>query len=150
MRSLALELGAERVAVRERGRGTRAELAGAYEAVGIAQAGLPRRVSLELRHVTHRHFFAASDGPQRAHLRREHIFVPPEERVRGAADDKLYRKREGVGRAMGVKTLPVVDTGDDRAGRAVRCVMSRQRPDSPVVRSQDPDDFVLVAVVQRE
>jgi hypothetical protein len=41
---------------------------------------------LELGDVAHRHFLSLCDGPQRAHLRREHLLVPSEERVRGAAD----------------------------------------------------------------
>ena len=73
----------------------------------------------------------------------EHIFVPSEERVRGAAVDKLYRKREG-------HYLPVADTGGDHAGRAIRHIMSRQHANSAIVLSQDPDDLVLVVVVQRE
>ena len=65
---------------------------------------------------------------------------------RSAADDKRYHEREGLERAMGVKTYPLFDTGDDFTCRAVRRVMSWKRHDSSVVRSQDADDFVLVAV----
>jgi hypothetical protein len=46
--------------------------------------------------------------------------------------------------------VPVIDTRDDRAGSAVWRIVSWKRPNTPIVRSQDPDDLVLVAVVQRE
>jgi hypothetical protein len=77
------------------------------------------------------------DFPEVEYGEDEYLFVPSEGRVRGAANDKLYRRRgKWVERAMGVRTVPVVvDTGDGHAGRAVRRVVSQQqRPDSPVVR----------------
>ena len=86
VRCEGLELCPASVAVRLRGRRTRAELAGARETVGVAQACLPRGVTLELGDVAHRHFLSMRYGSQRAHLRREHLLVPSEEGVRGAAD----------------------------------------------------------------
>ena len=46
--------------------------------------------------------------------------------------------------------VPVVDTRYDRASSAVWRIVSWERTDSPVVRPQDADDLVFVAVVQRE
>ena len=45
---------------------------------------------------------------------------------------------------------PVVNTGYDRACPAVWRVVSWERTDSPIVRAQDADNLVFVAVVQRE
>jgi hypothetical protein len=51
---------------------------------------------------------------------------------------------------MDVKPLPVVDTRDYRAGPAVWRVVSWERADSPIVRAQDADDLVFVAIIQCE
>jgi hypothetical protein len=47
----------------------------------------------------------------------------------------------------GTGRLPVVDARDDRARPAVGRVVPWKRADVPVVRSQDPDDLVVVAVL---
>jgi hypothetical protein len=126
----------EFVAVCAGGRWTRAELAGTPESVGIAQACVLRGVSLELGDVAHRHFFSMRDGPQRTYLCREHLLVPSEERVRGAADAWDARwvsssREEGEGAECEHMGIPVVDTRNDGACPTIWCVVSRMSTKFP-------------------